>query len=101
MRIPFQQPQDIPDGHRAPPPLVQRSSSTRSIDTQTPGGAEKGSNNSSRSQSVSPSSFLAISNEGSEESPCSADDLLVDSRDKGTEKVLGLRFEVHFFPFAL
>ncbi|XP_048340673.1 protein FAM117B [Sphaerodactylus townsendi] len=75
-------PQDIPDGHRAPPPLVQRSSSTRSIDTQTPGGAEKGSNNSSRSQSVSPSSFLAISNEGSEESPCSADDLLVDSRDK-------------------
>ncbi|XP_015270117.1 PREDICTED: protein FAM117B [Gekko japonicus] len=75
-------PQDIPDGHRAPPPLVQRSSSTRSIDTQTPGGAEKGSNNSSRSQSVSPSSFLAISNEGSEENPCSADDLLVDSRDK-------------------
>nr|XP_056717441.1 protein FAM117B [Euleptes europaea] len=75
-------PQDIPDGHRAPPPLVQRSSSTRSIDTQTPGGAEKGSNNSSRSQSVSPSSFLAISNEGSEESPCSADDLLADSRDK-------------------
>ncbi|XP_060050096.1 protein FAM117B isoform X2 [Erinaceus europaeus] len=75
-------PQDIPDGHRAPPPLVQRSSSTRSIDTQTPGGAEKGSNNSSRSQSVSPTSFLTISNEGSEESPCSADDLLVDPRDK-------------------
>ncbi|KAK2086667.1 hypothetical protein P7K49_036092 [Saguinus oedipus] len=48
-------PQDIPDGHRAPPRLVQRSSSTRSIDTQTP---------------------------GSEESPCSADDLLVDPRDK-------------------
>ncbi|KAL1771010.1 FAM117B [Sigmodon hispidus] len=43
-------PQDIPDGHRAPPPLGQRSSSTRSIDTQTPGGADKGSNNSSRSQ---------------------------------------------------
>ncbi|KAJ6665245.1 hypothetical protein lerEdw1_004294 [Lerista edwardsae] len=75
-------PQDIPDGHRAPPPLVQRSSSTRSIDTQTPGGAEKDSNNSSRAQSVSPSSFLAISNEGSEESPCSADDLLGDPRDK-------------------
>ncbi|KAL0626631.1 Protein FAM117B [Plecturocebus cupreus] len=75
-------PQDIPDGHRAPPPLVQRSSSTRSIDTQTPGGAERGSNNSSRSQSVSPTSFLTISNEGSEESPCSADDLLVDPRDK-------------------
>ncbi|XP_039113322.1 protein FAM117B isoform X2 [Hyaena hyaena] len=75
-------PQDIPDGHRAPPPLVQRSSSTRSIDTQTPGGADRESNNSSRSQSVSPTSFLTISNEGSEESPCSADDLLVDPRDK-------------------
>ncbi|XP_034354195.2 protein FAM117B isoform X1 [Arvicanthis niloticus] len=75
-------PQDIPDGHRAPPPLAQRSSSTRSIDTQTPGGADKGSNNSSRSQSVSPTSFLTISNEGSEESPCSADDLLADPRDK-------------------
>ncbi|KAM6129842.1 protein FAM117B [Pterocles gutturalis] len=75
-------PQDIPDGHRAPPPLVQRSSSTRSIDTQTPGGADRGSNNSSRSQSISPTSFLTISNEGSEESPCSTDDLLVDSRDK-------------------
>ncbi|XP_065526148.1 protein FAM117B [Lathamus discolor] len=75
-------PQDIPDGHRAPPPLVQRSSSTRSIDTQTPGGADRGSNNSSRSQSVSPTSFLTISTEGSEESPCSTDDLLADSRDK-------------------
>ncbi|NXX84300.1 F117B protein, partial [Urocolius indicus] len=75
-------PQDIPDGHRAPPPLVQRSSSTRSIDTQTPSGADRGSNNSSRSQSVSPTSFLTISNEGSEESPCSTDDLLADSRDK-------------------
>ncbi|XP_034863246.1 protein FAM117B isoform X2 [Mirounga leonina] len=75
-------PQDIPDGHRAPPPLVQRSSSTRSIDTQTPGGADRGSNSSSRSQSVSPTSFLTTSNEGSEESPCSADDLLVDPRDK-------------------
>nr|XP_033801866.1 protein FAM117B [Geotrypetes seraphini] len=78
-------PQDIPDGHRAPPPLVQRSSSTRSIDTQTPGGADRGSNNSSRSQSISPTSFLTISNEGSEESPCSADDLLADPRDKENE----------------
>ncbi|XP_017690161.1 PREDICTED: protein FAM117B [Lepidothrix coronata] len=75
-------PQDIPDGHRAPPPVVQRSSSTRSIDTQTPGGADKGSNNSSRSQSVSPTSFLTICNESSEESPCSTEDLLGDSRDK-------------------
>ncbi|NXN99411.1 F117B protein, partial [Rhinopomastus cyanomelas] len=75
-------PQDIPDGHRAPPPVAQRSSSTRSIDTQTPGGADRGSNNSSRSQSVSPTSFLTISNEGNEEGPCSTDDLLTDSRDK-------------------
>uniref|UniRef100_K7G3R5 Family with sequence similarity 117 member B n=1 Tax=Pelodiscus sinensis TaxID=13735 RepID=K7G3R5_PELSI len=75
-------PQDIPDGHRAPPPLAQRSSSTRNMDTQTPAGAERGSNSSSRSQSVSPTSFLTISNEGSEEIPCSADDLLADSRDK-------------------
>ncbi|OXB76855.1 UNVERIFIED_CONTAM: hypothetical protein H355_002548, partial [Colinus virginianus] len=58
-----------------------RSSSTRSIDTQTPGGAERGSNNSSRSQSVSPTSFLTICNESSEESPYSTEEL-VDSRDK-------------------
>ncbi|XP_063093333.1 protein FAM117B isoform X2 [Cavia porcellus] len=75
-------PQDIPDGHRAPPPLAQRSSSSRSIDTQTPGGADRGSSSSSRSQSVSPASFLTTSHEGSEESPCSADDLLGDPRDK-------------------
>lgn len=75
-------PQDIPDGHRAPPPLVLHSNSTRNIDTQTPGGADRGSNSSSRSQSISPASFLIITNEGREESPCSADDLLADSRDK-------------------
>ncbi|MBN3303317.1 F117B protein, partial [Amia calva] len=74
-------PQDIPDGHRAPPPLPQRSSSTRSIDTQTPSGADRGSNSSSRSQSVSPT-FFTISTEGSGESPCSADDLLTDGREK-------------------
>ncbi|KAH0517986.1 Protein FAM117B [Microtus ochrogaster] len=63
--------------------LDMRSSSTHSIDTQTPGGdADKGSNNSNHSQSVSPISFFTISNEGSEESPCSADDLLADPRDK-------------------
>ncbi|RXM32100.1 Protein FAM117B [Acipenser ruthenus] len=74
-------PQDIPDGHRAPPPLPQRSSSTRSIDTQTPSGVDRSSNSSSRSQSISPT-FFTISNEGSEESPCSADDLLTDGREK-------------------
>uniref|UniRef100_A0A3B4E6Q9 Family with sequence similarity 117 member Ba n=1 Tax=Pygocentrus nattereri TaxID=42514 RepID=A0A3B4E6Q9_PYGNA len=51
-------PQDVPDGHRAPPPIPQRSSSTRSIDTQTPSGGGLGgnrSNSSSRADSVSPS----------------------------------------------
>ncbi|KAE8580230.1 hypothetical protein XENTR_v10024367 [Xenopus tropicalis] len=70
-------PQDIPDGHRAPPPLA-----LRSIDTQTPGGVDRGSNNSSRSQSVSPASFITISNECNEESPCPADDNIADPRDK-------------------
>ncbi|XP_043931031.1 protein FAM117B isoform X2 [Protopterus annectens] len=75
-------PQEVPDGRRAPPPLPQRSSSTRSIDTQTPSGVDRGSNSSSRSQSVSPASFITVSNDGSEESPCSADDILTDARDK-------------------
>ncbi|XP_053554659.1 LOW QUALITY PROTEIN: protein FAM117B [Bombina bombina] len=70
-------PQDIPDGHRAPPPLA-----LRSVDTQTPGGGDRGSNNSSRSLSVSPASFITISNDCSGESPCSADDTLSDPRDK-------------------
>uniref|UniRef100_A0A8C6LIE0 Family with sequence similarity 117 member B n=1 Tax=Nothobranchius furzeri TaxID=105023 RepID=A0A8C6LIE0_NOTFU len=40
-------PQDVPDGHRAPPPVPpQRSSSTRSIDTQTPSGGGLSSNHS-------------------------------------------------------
>ncbi|XP_061692656.1 protein FAM117B isoform X1 [Syngnathoides biaculeatus] len=56
-------PQDVPDGHRAPPPVPpQRSSSTRSIDTQTPsGGGLSGShsNGSSRPDSISPS-YLTV-----------------------------------------
>uniref|UniRef100_A0A8C4S0M4 Family with sequence similarity 117 member B n=1 Tax=Erpetoichthys calabaricus TaxID=27687 RepID=A0A8C4S0M4_ERPCA len=71
---------DIPDGHRAPPPLPLRSSSTRSIDTQTPSGADRSSNSSSRSHSVSPS-FLAVSMEGGGDSPCLADDLLPDGKE--------------------
>uniref|UniRef100_A0A667WWP6 Family with sequence similarity 117 member Ba n=1 Tax=Myripristis murdjan TaxID=586833 RepID=A0A667WWP6_9TELE len=59
-------PQDVPDGHRAPPPVPpQRSSSTRSIDTQTPsGGGLSGShsNCSSRPDSISPS-YLTILND--------------------------------------
>ncbi|XP_052095115.1 glucocorticoid-induced transcript 1 protein-like isoform X1 [Mytilus californianus] len=47
---------DIPDGHKAPcPELVNRGSSTRSIDTQTPGTGNLSDNSSgSRSHSVSP-----------------------------------------------
>uniref|UniRef100_A0A8D2ZDJ9 Family with sequence similarity 117 member Ba n=1 Tax=Scophthalmus maximus TaxID=52904 RepID=A0A8D2ZDJ9_SCOMX len=60
-------PQDVPDGHRAPPPVPpqQRSSSTRSIDTQTPsGGGLSGnhSNSSSRPDSISPS-YLTVLND--------------------------------------
>ncbi|KAG9349287.1 hypothetical protein JZ751_027730 [Albula glossodonta] len=84
-------PQDVPDGHRAPPPLPQRSSSTRSIDTQTPSGGGGGgggggrgsnhSNSSSRSQSVSPT-FLTVTNDMGGGSPCPYDDLLTDGRSK-------------------
>ncbi|KAL4609030.1 protein FAM117B [Arapaima gigas] len=80
-------PQDIPDGHRAPPPLPHRSSSTRSIDTQTPsgggagGGAGNHSNSSSRSQSISPS-FITVTDDMGTESPCPGEDLLSDGREK-------------------
>ncbi|XP_067892280.1 protein FAM117B-like isoform X3 [Heterodontus francisci] len=74
-------PQDTPDGHRAPFPVQQRSSSTRSIDTQTPSGMDRSSTSSSRSQSISPT-FLTIANEGSGESPCYTEDLLTDGREK-------------------
>uniref|UniRef100_A0A672IQS0 Family with sequence similarity 117 member Ba n=1 Tax=Salarias fasciatus TaxID=181472 RepID=A0A672IQS0_SALFA len=49
-------PQDVPDGHRAPPPVPpQRSSSTRSIDTQTPsGGGLSGNHSNCSSPSSSP-----------------------------------------------
>lgn len=67
--FPFaRQPQDVPDGHRAPPPVApQRSSSTRSIDTQTPsGGGLSGShsNCSSRPDSISPSYLTVVNDMG-------------------------------------
>ncbi|XP_066542825.1 protein FAM117B [Hoplias malabaricus] len=77
-------PQDVPDGHRAPPPLCQRSASSRSIDTQTPSGILTGSNHSnssSRSQSVSPA-FLSIPSEPCSESPSPNEEPLSDCRDK-------------------
>ncbi|XP_028836099.1 protein FAM117B [Denticeps clupeoides] len=78
-------PRDVPDGHRAPPPLPQRSSSTRSIDTQTPSGGSLGgggnhSNSSSRSESVSPS-YLSILNDAAGNSPL--------PNDESKEKELG------------
>ncbi|KAG7502051.1 hypothetical protein JOB18_012687 [Solea senegalensis] len=66
-------PQDVPDGHRAPPPVPpQRSSSTRSINTQTPsGGGLSGnhSNCSSRPDSISPSYLTILNDAGGGGSP--------------------------------
>ncbi|XP_067865745.1 glucocorticoid induced 1a isoform X2 [Heterodontus francisci] len=70
-------PLEIPDGHRAPFPSHYRSSSTRSIDTQTPSVQERSSSCSSHSPCVSPF-YPTGSQEGS---PCSAEDLQYD-RDK-------------------
>lgn len=74
------QPQDVPDGHRAPPPVPpQRSSSTRSIDTQTPSGGGLSSNHSncsSRPDSISPS-YLTVLNDTAGGSPY---------EDKGTAR---------------
>ncbi len=81
------QPQEAPDGHRAPPPLCQRSASSRSIDTQTPLGTAAGSNHSnssSRSQSISPT-FLSVPSEPCSDSPSPhEDETLADGREKGT-----------------
>uniref|UniRef100_A0A8C1L042 Family with sequence similarity 117 member Bb n=1 Tax=Cyprinus carpio TaxID=7962 RepID=A0A8C1L042_CYPCA len=78
-------PQEAPDGHRAPPPLCQRSASSRSIDTQTPLGTTAGSNHSnssSRSQSISPT-FLNVPSEPCSDSPSPhEDETLADGREK-------------------
>ncbi|XP_057288511.1 glucocorticoid-induced transcript 1 protein isoform X5 [Pezoporus wallicus] len=71
-------PLDIPDGRRAPLPAHYRSSSTRSIDTQTPSVQERSSSCSSHSPCVSP--FCPP--ESQDGSPCSTEDILYD-RDKG------------------
>lgn len=76
------QPLDIPDGRRAPLPAHYRSSSTRSIDTQTPSVQERSSSCSSHSPCVSP--FCPP--ESQDGSPCSTEDLLYD-RDKGENEV--------------
>lgn len=70
-------PQEVPDGHRAPLPLCQRS-----IDTQTPLGTAAGSNSSSRSQSISPT-FLSVPSESCSDSPSPhEDETLADGREK-------------------
>lgn len=78
-------PKEAPDGHRAPPPLCQRSASSRSIDTQTPLGTAAGSNHSnssSRSQSISPT-FLNVPSEPCSDSPSPhEDETLADGREK-------------------
>lgn len=79
------QPLDIPDGRRAPLPAHYRSSSTRSIDTQTPSVQERSSSCSSHSPCVSP--FCPP--ESQDGSPCSTEDLLYD-RDKGENEIIHL-----------
>lgn len=78
-------PHEAPDGHRAPPPLCQRSASSRSIDTQTPLGTTAGSNHSnssSRSQSISPT-FLNVPIEPCSDSPSpNEDETLTDGHEK-------------------
>uniref|UniRef100_A0A8C9FKA7 Uncharacterized protein n=1 Tax=Pavo cristatus TaxID=9049 RepID=A0A8C9FKA7_PAVCR len=78
-------PLDIPDGRRAPLPAHYRSSSTRSIDTQTPSVQERSSSCSSHSPCVSP--FCPP--ESQDGSPCSTEDLLYD-RDKGESRMAQL-----------
>ncbi|KAM4687604.1 glucocorticoid-induced transcript 1 protein [Discoglossus pictus] len=79
-------PIDIPDGRRAPLPSTYRSSSTRSIDTQTPSVHERSSScSSTHSPCVSPS----CPTESQEGSPCSTDDLLFDrDKDSGSNSPL-------------
>ncbi|CAI9543145.1 unnamed protein product, partial [Staurois parvus] len=84
-------PLEIPDGRRAPLPSTYRSSSTRSIDTQTPSVQER---SSSCSSNHSPCASPSCPPESQEGSPCSTDDLLFD-RDKGlVSQSLPLSFHV-------
>ncbi|KAF7647368.1 hypothetical protein LDENG_00173440 [Lucifuga dentata] len=71
---------EVPDGRRAPFPPQQRSSSTRSVDTQTPSAPGRSSSCSSLSPCPSPACPPG-SHDGS---PYSTDDLLYD-RDKDSE----------------
>ncbi|XP_054847915.1 glucocorticoid-induced transcript 1 protein [Eublepharis macularius] len=78
-------PLDIPDGRRAPLPAHYRSSSTRSIDTQTPSVHERSSSCSSHSPCISP--FCPP--ESQDGSPCSTEDTLYDrDKDSGSSSPL-------------
>lgn len=74
---------EVPDGRRAPFPPQQRSSSTRSVDTQTPSAPGRSSSCSSLSPCPSPACPPG-SHDGS---PYSTEDLLYD-RDKGEKHQL-------------
>ncbi|XP_026562105.1 glucocorticoid-induced transcript 1 protein isoform X3 [Pseudonaja textilis] len=79
------QPLDIPDGRRAPLPAHYRSSSTRSIDTQTPSVQERSSSCSSHSPCISP----ICHPESQDGSPCSTEDVLYDrDKDSGSSSPL-------------
>uniref|UniRef100_A0A3P9HMF5 Glucocorticoid induced 1a n=1 Tax=Oryzias latipes TaxID=8090 RepID=A0A3P9HMF5_ORYLA len=69
---------EVPDGRRAPFPPQQRSSSSRSADTQTPSGPGRSSSCSSLSPCPSP----ACPPRSHDGSPYSTEDLLYE-RDKG------------------
>ncbi|XP_046874990.1 glucocorticoid induced 1a isoform X2 [Hypomesus transpacificus] len=76
---------EVPDGRRAPFPPQQRSSSSRSVDTQTPSVAGRSSSCSSLSPCPSPACPPG-SHDGS---PYSADDLLYDhDKDSGSSSPL-------------
>ncbi|XP_070778134.1 glucocorticoid induced 1a [Enoplosus armatus] len=76
---------EVPDGRRAPFPPQQRSSSTRSIDTQTPSAPGRSSSCSSLSPCPSP----ACPPESHDGSPYSTEDLLYDrDKDSGSSSPL-------------
>lgn len=89
------QPLDIPDGRRAPLPAHYRSSSTRSIDTQTPSVQERSSSCSSHSPCISP--FCPP--ESQDGSPCSTEDTLYD-RDKGETPICVVVVVVFLLPYC-
>ncbi|XP_035618351.1 glucocorticoid induced 1a isoform X1 [Oncorhynchus keta] len=78
---------EVPDGRRAPFPPQQRSSSTRSVDTQTPSVPGRSSSSSSLSPCPSPACPPGSGSHGG--SPYSTDDLLYDrDKDSGSSSPL-------------